>query len=61
MVKLTLATLLDVPLGTIRKEGQGNCAVNVLDFDTLSGSFEAVLINNRRFHGRGARFTPGVP
>lgn len=57
MLKFTLATLLDLPLETIRRLGQDNCAVNALDYDTVSGSFEAVLVNNRPYRGRGAAFT----
>lgn len=56
MIKFTLATLLDVPLGTIRTLGQDNCAVNALDFDTVSGKFEAVAINGRLVRGRAGHF-----
>lgn len=58
MLKFTLATLLDVPLGTIRILGQDNCSVNALDFDVASGDFEAVAINGRRVGGRAERFAP---
>ena len=33
--------------------GQGNCAVNALDFDAVTGVCEAVAINDRRASGRG--------
>lgn len=56
MIKFTLATLLDVPLSTIRMLGQDNCAVNALDFDTVSGVFEAVAINGRPARGRAGYF-----
>eukprot|EP00903_Cladosiphon_okamuranus_P011261 g10619.t1 len=56
MIKFTLATLLDVPLGTIRTLGQDNCAVNALDFDADSGVFEAVAVNGRPARGRAGRF-----
>lgn len=56
MIKFTLATLLDVPLGTIRKLGQDNCAVNALDFDTVSGVFKAVAINGHPAQGRAEHF-----
>lgn len=57
MLKITLATLLDVPLNMIRSLGQDNCAINALDYDTVSGSFEAVLVNNNIYRGRGAAFS----
>ncbi|CAN0166469.1 unnamed protein product [Scytosiphon promiscuus] len=56
MIKFTLAALLDVPLGTIRTLGQDNCAVNAIDFDTVSGTFEAVMINGRPARGRAGDF-----
>lgn len=56
MIKFTLAALLDVPLGTIRTLGQDNCAVNAIDFDTVSGTFEAVVINGRPARGRAGDF-----
>lgn len=56
MIKFTLATLLDVPLGTIRTLGQDNCAVNALDFDPASGVFEAVVVNGRPARGRAGGF-----
>lgn len=56
MIKFTLATLLDVPLGAIRTLGQDNCAVNALDFDAASGVFEAVVVNGRPARGRSTRF-----
>lgn len=56
MIKFTLATLLDVPLGTIRTLGQDNCAVNALDFDADSGAFEAVVVNGRPARGRAGQF-----
>lgn len=60
MIKFTLAALLDVPLGTIRTLGQENCSVNVVDFDTVSGVFEAVAINGRPARGRAGHFVGRV-
>lgn len=56
MVKFTLATLLDVPLGTIRALGQDNCAVNAIDFHADTAVFEAVAINSLPARGRASRF-----
>lgn len=56
MIKFMLAYLLDVPLGTIRTLGQSNCAVNAMDYDTVSGVFEAVVINGNAVRGRVAGF-----
>lgn len=56
MIKFTLATLLDVPLDTIRTLGQDNCAVNAVDFDAATGVFEAVVVNGRPARGRAGRF-----
>lgn len=56
MIKFMLAALLDVPLETVRALGQENCAVNALDFDTVSGVFNAVVVNGRASRGRSATF-----
>ncbi|CAM9331911.1 unnamed protein product [Choristocarpus tenellus] len=45
MIKFMLATLLEIPLMTVRSMGQGNCSLNVLDYNVDTCEFKALLVN----------------